>query len=270
VTPLVGYRVLSVTDSGVPLSALGSANKFGAKTFNLAKVTRNHTLEATFLKTYTVTVTANAGGTVSPSGTTELDSNATFDLTMTATTLHFWVSAFTDNGADSLGFVSGDKMAASKYTIANVATDHALNVTFALRTFKLTVVGKKVSVCQTGQLCLIACPIRTGCPDAPDSLTTTVEYGVNYNIYTDTAGVGPFSTWCGSPNLVTNANPGVVNLTTGDGKYNAKFNGAACCCRLCCIVIDPIDPGPIKPIPVVTEPVKSMEIQSIAPKETSP
>jgi hypothetical protein len=163
-----------------------------------------------------VTVAASGGGTVSP-GTTEIDSNATFDLTMTVNTTHNWVSGFTDNGADSLAFVSGDRMAVSKYTIANIAANHTLNVVFALRTFKLTVVGKKVTVCPSGQICLVACPIRTGCPDAPDSLTTTVEYGVDYNIRTDTAGAGPFSTWCGSPAMVTNANPGTVNLTAGDG-----------------------------------------------------
>jgi hypothetical protein len=266
VTPLVGYRVLSVTDSGAPLAALSSASKFGAKTFKLAKVTKNHTLEATFLKTYTVAVTANAGGTVSPQGTTELDSNATFELALTVSSTHFWINTFTDNGADSVAFVSGDRMATSKYIIANLTANHALNVGFALRTFQLTVVGKKVSVCPTGQLCLVACPIFTGCTPAPDSLTTTVEYGVSNNIYTDTAGVGPFSTWCGSPAMVTNANPGTVTLTAGDGKYTAKFNGATCtiiipCCPsgICCHIIPP---------PIGTQ--STIDQQSIAPLGTSP
>ena len=257
VTPLVGYRVLAVTDSGTALSALGSSDKFGAKTFKLANVTKNHNLEVTFWKTYTVTVTASAGGTVSPTGSTQVDSNGTFNLTMTPdTAAHFWVSAFTDNGADSSAFLSGARLAPPKYTIANITGDHALNVTFALRTFNLTVVGKKVSVCRSGQVCPTLCPIPTSCPIAPDSLTTTVEYGVNYTIRTEATVTDVFSIWCGSPALVTNANPGVVNLTTGDGKYTAKYNGATCgviikpCCLTgtCCI----IDAGPIfgpDPIP---------------------
>lgn len=273
-TPLVGYRVLSVTDSGVALSALGSANKFGAKTFKLANVTRNHTLEATFLKTYTLTSSATGTGTISPSGVTEVDSGASqsFTLASGSPATGVWVSAFTDNGADALSGLTGDRMNASAYALAGIKENHTIAATFAVKTYRMVVTGHDLCIrivqsCPVGQLCPIKfCLLGSG----PDADTLTVNHGSSYTISTaDSLGTRPFVKWTrNSADFAT-----TTSITTGAITEDVTFNAAykiviINCCLLgtCCV----IDPGPIIQLPMTTPQATTIEQQSIAPRTPIP
>ncbi len=254
------YRILSLMENGKPLTPTDTTSKFGDKKYKLGPTTKNRNLVVNFYKTFTVKVTASAGGTVTPQGTTEIDSNGTFNLSMTATTLHFWVSAFTDNTSDSLQFVLGDKMATSTYAIANISGNHELNVTFALRMVQLTVIGSNVSACPPGRLCaILICLPGTVCPPPPDSISFATEYGNSYNISTaDSIGKSAFSKW--QKNGVDF--PGARNVNTGALTGDATFraNYVCTCGKFCCIGVIIISPPILTPIGSTAAPTGTEQI----------
>jgi hypothetical protein len=244
VTPLVGYRVLTVTDSGVALSSLGSASKFGAKTFKLANVTRNHTLEATFLKTYTVTTSVTGSGTISPLGATEVDSGSTQAFTMTSgsPSTGIWVSAFTDNSADVAATLTGDRMNISTYTLKEINANHTLVSTFAQRSYRMIVTGVNLCISQTcsTRLCAIEkCPVN-----GPSVDTIMAPHGTSYNILTDSTSCGwAFGQWNKDGVLHSTSRATTTSAVTSDVTYSATY---PCGSRLCLCRIDPI--------PVITAP----------------
>jgi hypothetical protein len=266
VTPLVGYRVLAVTDSGAALSALGSG-KFGAKTFKLANVTKNHTLEATFLKTYTITSSVSGTGTIAPVGATEVDSGSSqsFALASGSPATGVWVSAFTDNGSDAVASLTGDRMNASAYALTDIKANHTLAATFAIRTFTMKVYGSglcilRYSTCTNPKLCLIERCLATG-PDA-DTLFN-VEYGSQYTITTDSVNYCPlkFGQWNKDNVLFSTSRSITTSPVIGDVTYSATYPCPSLRC-LCGIIIDP---GPIILDPSATLPSTTLEQQSIEP-----
>jgi uncharacterized repeat protein (TIGR02543 family) len=99
--------------------------------YTFTNVTANHTISATFaIKTYTITATAGAGGSISPSGAVSVNcgANKTFNITADSC----WNIA--DVSVDSVS-----QGAVASYTFTNVTANHTISATFSAITYTLTV-----------------------------------------------------------------------------------------------------------------------------------
>ncbi len=122
ITPATGYQVASVAVDG---SSVGTAT-----TYPFSNVTANHTIAATFvLNTYTITPTAGANGTISPSSAVTVNSGASQTFTITPAT-GYQVASVTVDGS-SVG-------TATSYPFSNVTANHTISATFAVNTYTIT------------------------------------------------------------------------------------------------------------------------------------
>jgi hypothetical protein len=243
VTPLVGYRVLSLTDNGNPVSTLGAAGGFGVRTFKLVNVTAKHDIEATFLKTYTLTSSVTGDGLISPIGAIEVDSNSsrTYTLTSNSPGTGVWVSAFTDNAADQVAALTGDRMTASSYALTAINANHTIAATFAIKTFLLKVTGhdlciRKVTTCTDPRLCVTKlCLVGSG----PDADTITAQYGSKYNISTDDSlGTRPFVNFQKDGAVFSTSTSITTDPITADVTYAGTYKLVIKCCPgVCCTII---------------------------------
>ncbi|HTX67822.1 MAG TPA: hypothetical protein VMH50_01565 [Thermoleophilia bacterium] len=122
ITPATGYHVDDVLVDGSSVGAVASY------TFN--NVADDHTISATFaIDTYTITPSAGANGSISPSTvqTVNLNGSKTFTITPNA---HYHVADVLVDGS-SVGAVTS-------YTFDNVADDHTISATFAIDTYTIT------------------------------------------------------------------------------------------------------------------------------------
>ncbi len=254
VAPLAGYRLLSFTDNGTDKLASISGGKY------IFTVKETHSLAATFLRTYSLTATDTGTGSVTPPPAT-VDSNSNYTFTFTTSGTGNNLNTLTDNGTNVTASLTGPPMAVSNYALTGISEDHVIKATFGIKTFHLTVVGHGVSVCPTGQSCLILCIPGKGCLVPPDSVTVTVNYGVSYNISTSNTAsstdTSSFKSWVGGPPTAS-GNPAAVTLTAGDAKYRADYCGAKCFV-ICCVIITPVTSTPvtISPTTSVTPPISS-------------
>ena len=121
VTPNTGYNIVSVTGCGGMLSG---------STYTTGLITANCTVTATFgINTYSITSTAGAGGTISPSGTVTVNSGTSKTFTI----------------APSAGYSIGDVKvdgtsvgAVATYTLSNVTANHVIAATFVVNTYIVT------------------------------------------------------------------------------------------------------------------------------------
>ena len=122
ITPATGYQVASVAVDG---SSVGTATSYP-----FSNVTANHTIAATFvLNTYTITPTAGANGTISPSSAVTVNSGASQTFTITPAT-GYQVASVTVDGS-SVG-------TATSYPFSNVTANHTISATFAVNTYTIT------------------------------------------------------------------------------------------------------------------------------------
>lgn len=240
ITPLTGYRLSDLTDNGKEAKPAGPA--LGARTYTLKGVTGNHLIEAAFTRIYNLTVKVTGSGTVTPAGTTVVDSGTGQAFTLTSTLFGQFASSVVDNEKQVAGSLTGDPLTVSTYTLDAIASDHDIAVSFTQKTHVLTVTGNNVCIqlkdpppCPVGQLCIIPCLFLT------DSTTANVKHGVPYVISSsDTSAGRPFIGWTlNGVNAPSTANPLTVTLTTGDALYRARY-------RLI-IIIDPCPTCVIEP-----------------------
>ena len=116
-TPDTGYHVSDVVVDGISLGERAS--------FQFTNVTSNHTISASFAADvdYTITASAGAGGSISPSGAQVLDAGATATYTITPNSGYHIADVLVDGA--SVGAVG-------TYTFANVAADHTIAASFAI------------------------------------------------------------------------------------------------------------------------------------------
>jgi hypothetical protein len=117
ITPSAGYRVASVLVDGVSVGAV--------TTYAFSNVTANHTIAVTFTRstsTYNITASANAGGTISPSGTVAVSRGASKTFTITPKRRYKVASVLVDGA--SVGAVT-------TYTFSNVTANRTISATFA-------------------------------------------------------------------------------------------------------------------------------------------
>jgi flagellar hook assembly protein FlgD len=113
-----GYHIADVLVDGASVGAWAM--------YKFDNVTANHTITASFaINTYTITASAGANGTISPSGIVSVNSGATTTFTMTPNTGYLVSNVLVDGV--SVGAVS-------TYTFNNVIANHTIAAIFELLT----------------------------------------------------------------------------------------------------------------------------------------
>lgn len=117
VTPNVGYDLGKVLVDGEPV-------QLAEATYAFESVSRDHTIEASFVpRTYTITATAGAGGSITPSGAITVGHGETLSFTVTAGESHRVASVLVDSTPVSLS--------SGTYTLTNVTANHTITAMFA-------------------------------------------------------------------------------------------------------------------------------------------
>ena len=114
--PTAGYHITNVVVDGVSQGAITS--------YPFTFVTASHSISATFaINTYTITSSAGAGGTISPSGTVIVNYGTDKSFSITPGT-GYALSALTVDGAS--------QTLSSTYTFLNVTTNHTIVTGFTV------------------------------------------------------------------------------------------------------------------------------------------
>ncbi|MFZ5859103.1 MAG: InlB B-repeat-containing protein [Chloroflexota bacterium] len=122
ITPDLGYHIVDVLVDGSSVGAVA--------TYDFTNVTANHTISATFaIDTFTITASAGANGTVTPSGVTNMDYNGSQSYTITPDLGYHIVDVLVDGS--SVGAVP-------TYDFTNVTANHTISATFAVDTYVVT------------------------------------------------------------------------------------------------------------------------------------
>ena len=121
IVPNTGYHIASVLVDGSSVGAVPS--------YTFSNVTAKHTLAANFaVNTYTVTTTAGANGSISPSGTATVNHGGSQTFTIAPQTGYHIVDVLVDGS--SVGAVP-------VYTFSNVTAKHTLAASFAASTYTI-------------------------------------------------------------------------------------------------------------------------------------
>ncbi|MBI1807052.1 MAG: T9SS type A sorting domain-containing protein, partial [Ignavibacteria bacterium] len=154
VTANTGYHIDSVLVDGVDQGAVSS--------HTFTNVTANHTIHAVFaINQYTITASAGANGSISPSGSVSVSYNSNQSFTLTSSTGYHIDSLIVD------GVYQGT---AGSYTFNNVTANHTIRSVFAINRYSITAsAGANGSISPSG--------------------ITTVNYGANQT-FTITPGGG--------------------------------------------------------------------------------
>jgi len=122
ITPNVGYHTDSVVVDGSNLGVTGS--------HTFTNVTANHTIAAWFsIDVKTITAGAGAGGSISPTGTVNVDYGSNQSFTITPDTGHHVDSVVVD-GTDEGPLTGRD--------FTNVTTDHTIDAYFSINVYTIT------------------------------------------------------------------------------------------------------------------------------------
>ena len=118
ITPAAGYRIEDVLIDNV---SVGPVN-----TYSFSNVTSNHTISASFsILTYTITASAETGGSINPSGSLTLNHGSSQTFTFVPETGLMISSVIVDNV--SVGNPS-------QYTFSNITGNHSIRVRFSVIT----------------------------------------------------------------------------------------------------------------------------------------
>lgn len=121
ITPNTGYHIHDVLVNG---SSVGAVSTY---TFN--NVTSNQSISASFaINSYTITASAGANGTISPSGSVTVNYNQNQTFTITPNT-GYKIEDVLVNGS-SVGAVS-------TYTFSNVTSNHTISASFEIITYTI-------------------------------------------------------------------------------------------------------------------------------------
>jgi hypothetical protein len=127
-TPDTGYLIEDVKVDGVSDPAAVAA---GAYTFTNVKA--DHTIGVTFkIKTFTITPSAGANGSISPNTPQIVDYGSSKTFTFTPNACYLIDDVKVDGVSNSAA------VAAGSYTFADVTADHTIAVTFKIKTFTIT------------------------------------------------------------------------------------------------------------------------------------
>jgi len=121
-TPDANYHVLDVI--------VDSASQGPMSSYTFDNVAGNHTISVTFaIDTHTITASAGAGGSITPSGVVIVDHGANQSFTIAPNSCYQIADVLVD------GVSQG---AITSYTFTDVTTDHTIAATFSLLTYTIT------------------------------------------------------------------------------------------------------------------------------------
>src|SRR5207249_12089550 len=148
-------------------------------TFN--NVTTNHTIAASFaINTYTITASAGANGSISPSGAVTVNATDSKTFTIAANTNYHVADVLVDGS--SVGAVT-------TYTFTNVLANHTIAASFAIDTYTITAsAGANGSISPSGAVTV----------NATDSKTFIIAANTNYHVadvLVDGSSVGAVTTY---------------------------------------------------------------------------
>ncbi|MBE3140347.1 MAG: hypothetical protein IMZ53_07180, partial [Thermoplasmata archaeon] len=122
-----GYQNFTITaNSGCHIEdvLVDSVSMSARQWYNFTNVIANHTIAASFtINTYTITASAGAGGSITPSGTIIVNYNSYKNFTIAPNTGHHIQNVLVDS--ISVGTVT-------YYNFTNVQANHTISVTFAI------------------------------------------------------------------------------------------------------------------------------------------
>jgi len=138
IIPDSGYCLASLIDNCTDVTSLVSGN-----TYIIPSVKENHTIMATFvINTYTVTITAGYGGSITPYGAVIVCYDGTQAFVITPNQGYHIREVLIDGM--SIGAVSS-------YTFTNVTTNHTIEAFFEINTYTITTtVGSGGSISPSG------------------------------------------------------------------------------------------------------------------------
>jgi ABC-type transporter MlaC component len=117
--PNTGYHVSNVNVDGVSIGAVTS--------YEFVNITTNHSIQVSFaINNYTITASAGANGSISPSGTISLEHGANQQFTI-APEQGYHIDDVMVDGV-SVGAVSS-------YEFVNIVQNHSIHATFAINTY---------------------------------------------------------------------------------------------------------------------------------------
>jgi len=123
ITPAAHYHVANVLVDGALVGAVTS--------YTFKNVTANHTISASFaIDMYTITASAGAHGTITPSGPVAVNYGASQRFTITPAA-HYHVALVSVDWWNSVGAVTS-------YTFTNVTANHSISASFAIDTYTIT------------------------------------------------------------------------------------------------------------------------------------
>jgi len=172
VTPNTGYHIASVSGCGGTLSG---------NTYTTGPITADCAVTAAFaINTYTITASAGANGTISPSGTINVNygSNQTFTI---APNSGYRVADVLVDGS-SVGAVT-------TYTFSNVTANHTISATYAISAYNLT-----VTRAGTGSGTVTSSPAGINCGA---SCSATYNYGTSVTLTASQNTGSFFAGWSG-------------------------------------------------------------------------
>ncbi|MBR5982765.1 MAG: leucine-rich repeat domain-containing protein, partial [Bacteroidales bacterium] len=124
-----GYMISDVLVDG---QSVGSQS-----TYTFSDVTANHTISATFdvipADTYTITATAGVNGTITPSGSIEVEAGSDQAFLITPDE-HYRIASVMVDGEDAT-----NQLVEGVYTFENVTANHTIYATFDYITYSLTI-----------------------------------------------------------------------------------------------------------------------------------
>ncbi len=127
ITPNAGYAVQDVLVDGVSAGAV--------TTYTFTGVNTHHTISVTFVAVvvnYTITASAGANGSISPTGEVSVVSGANQAFTFTANPCYQIATVLVDGISDPVAVSNGT------YTFSNVTAAHTIAITFSQLTYNIT------------------------------------------------------------------------------------------------------------------------------------
>jgi len=132
ITPNSGYSISQLLVDGVIVPTSLSPNPY---TYTFTNFSVAHTIQASFVQIFTISLTAGPGGTISPSGTFYLAKGAFENIYITMNDISYsGISQFLDNGvavtlpAPTDPYYDGN--ASTMYSLSNISASHTISVTF--------------------------------------------------------------------------------------------------------------------------------------------
>ena len=122
----------------------GSPVQTGGLTYTLSSITATHAVSVSFkIQTFSITATAGANGSISPTGTFSKDYGSSQLFTATPTG-GYDVNEWRVDG----GIVDGNS---TTYTLSNITAGHTVTVSFKIQTFSITATaGSNGSISPSG------------------------------------------------------------------------------------------------------------------------